>query len=112
MDAEGIREIFADVLPVRVRRMFGGHGIYDGERMFALESDGEIYLKADAETEGRFAEAGSERFAVVMKGELRSMNYWRLPAEALDDPEVLSLWTGRAREAARRGATGRVRRRG
>jgi DNA transformation protein len=103
MDAEGIRELFADILPVRVRRMFGGHGVYEGERMFALEAGGLIYLKADGESEGRFAEAGSERFSMVMQGKLRSMGYWRLPDEALDDVDALKDWTQAAIEAARRG---------
>lgn len=62
MDAEGLREVFACVMSVRVRRMFGGHGIYDGAIMFALEQQGEIYLKADTESEGRFVAAGRSPF--------------------------------------------------
>ena len=38
MDAESIRDLFQELGPVRVRRMFGGQGIYAGERMFALEA--------------------------------------------------------------------------
>ncbi len=104
MDAEGIRELFADVISVRVRRMFGGHGIYDGETMFALESGGEFYLKTDAETQGRFTEAGSTPFIYHKLGKPYAMSYWRMPDEAFDDPDLLRLWTGRAREAARRSA--------
>jgi hypothetical protein len=39
---------FRGYLAVRIRLLFGGHGIYDGELIFALESGGEIYLKTDA----------------------------------------------------------------
>ena len=112
MDAEGIRELFADILPVRVRRMFGGHGIYDGERMFALEAGGEIWLKADAQSIPRFEAAGSAPFTYVKQGKPFAMSYWRLPDEALDDPDALQDWTRLAVEAARRGAklaTGLVR---
>jgi DNA transformation protein len=104
MDAEGIRELFADILPVRVRRMFGGHGVYDGETMFALESDGELWLKADAQSAARFAAAGSPQFTYEKSGRPFAMSYWRLPDDALDDPDALRDWTRLAIEAARRTA--------
>ncbi len=104
MDAEGIRELFHDILPVRVRRMFGGHGIYDGETMFALESGGEIYLKADAQSSPRFEAAGSAAFTYVKQGRPFALSYWRLPDEAFDDPDALRDWTQAAIEAARRNA--------
>jgi DNA transformation protein len=104
MDAEGIRELFADILPVRVRRMFGGHGVYDGETMFALESDGDIYLKADSRSGPRFAQAGSTQFTYVKNGKPSTMSYWRLPDEALDEPDAMREWTRLAIEAARRAA--------
>jgi DNA transformation protein len=109
VDADGIRELFADVLNVRIRRMFGGHGIYDGELMFALESGGEIYLKTDSETQAQFDAAGSTPFIYSRDGKPYAMSYWVMPAEALDDTDLLRLWTGRALEAARRNARKPVR---
>jgi hypothetical protein len=44
---DDIRELFSVFGPVEVRPMFGGAGIYAEGRMFALVSDGVIYLKAD-----------------------------------------------------------------
>lgn len=111
MDAEGIRELFASVLPVRVRRMFGGHGIYDGDTMFALEQGGEVYLKADAESENRFVAAGSSPFVYSRGAKPFQMSYWRLPEAALDDEDALREWTLLALAAARRGASP-LRRRG
>jgi len=111
MDAEGLRELFEPVMPVRVRRMFGGHGVYDGEIMFALEQDGEIYLKADSESEGRFIAAGSSPFVYSRGAKPFQMSYWRLPEAAFDDEEVLREWAGLALDAARRAARP-VRRRG
>jgi len=105
MDAEGLREVFASVMPVRVRRMFGGHGIYDGEIMFALEQEGEIYLKADAESEGRFVAAGSSPFVYSRGAKPFAMSYWRLPDAALDDEDALREWTMFALSAARRTAS-------
>ena len=105
MDAEGLREVFASVISVRVRRMFGGHGIYDGEIMFALEQQGEIYLKADTESEGRFVAAGSSPFVYSRGAKPFAMSYWRLPDAALDDEEALREWTTLGLEAARRAAS-------
>jgi DNA transformation protein len=50
MDAAAVAELFAPVLAVRTRRMFGGLGVYSGEAMFALAYDGEIFLKTTEAT--------------------------------------------------------------
>lgn len=84
--------------------MFGGHGIYRDGVMFALEAEGEIYAKADGETEGAFRAAGSAPFAYDTKdGRHVVMSYWRLPDEALEDPDALKHWAELALAAARRG---------
>ena len=62
MDADSIRDLLAALGPVRVRRMFGGQGVYRDDLMFGLEAQGELYLKADAETAPAFAAAGSRQF--------------------------------------------------
>ncbi|HEU6441212.1 MAG TPA: TfoX/Sxy family protein [Microvirga sp.] len=88
MDAEAIRDIFQSFGPVAIRRMFGGQGIYREGVMFALESDGALYLKADDETLGRFRDLGSQPFSYQTKGGRTTiMSYWLMPEAALDDPE-------------------------
>ncbi len=88
MDAEAIRDIFQSFGPVGIRRMFGGQGIYREGVMFALESDGALYLKADGETLGRFRDLGSQPFTYQAKGGRTTvMSYWLMPESALDDPE-------------------------
>ena len=54
MAPDDIRELFGVFGPVEVRRMFGGAGIYAEGRMFALMSDGVIYLKTDAHNAAAF----------------------------------------------------------
>ena len=107
MTVDDIGVLFAEVLPVRVRRMFGGHGIYDGATMFALEVAGEIYLKVDDRTRPLFGAAGSTPFVYPRKGREVELGYWRLPAEALDDPALLREWTALARRTARDAAVTR-----
>lgn len=81
--------------------MFGGHGIYAEGLFFALEIDGEIYLKSNVESEAVFAAAGSTPF--VYQGRTRpiTVNLWRMTAGADDDPDELKRWGGLALAAAR-----------
>ncbi len=108
MDAEGLRELFAPFGSVTVRRMFGGAGIYADGLCFAIESRGEVYIKADAETQGAFAAAGSAAFVYEMQGKPKEMAYWRLVAEAYDDPEALKHWAALGFAAARRAAAAKA----
>ncbi|MCG7394195.1 TfoX/Sxy family protein [Microvirga sp. ACRRW] len=88
MDAEAIREIFETFGPVQIRRMFGGQGVYRDGLMFALEASGELYLKADTESEGTFRELGSRPFTYAAKGgRTTAMSYWLMPESALDDQD-------------------------
>jgi DNA transformation protein len=93
MDPEAIRDLFQELGPVRTRRMFGGQGIYLHDRMFALESGGEIYLKADGETRARFEAEGSRAFSYRDKnGRVATMSYWLMPSAAADDPKTAAQW--------------------
>lgn len=113
MDAEAIRDLFADILPVRVRMMFGGYGIYDRDLMFALAFDGEVYLKTSDATRPHFAAAGSAPFVYRARSRERDLGYWKLPEAAIDDSELLRGWVELALQAAReRKAAKPVRRRG
>lgn len=85
--------------------MFGGHGVFHDGLMFALEADGEIYLKADDASEPAFAESGSQQFSYASKGRSVTMRYWRTPESALDDPDVMAAWACEAYRAARAAAT-------
>jgi len=42
--------------------MFGGAGVYAEGLCFAIESGGEVFLKADSLSQSAFAEAGSSPF--------------------------------------------------
>jgi DNA transformation protein len=104
MDAEGLKELFEPFGAVAVRRMFSGYGVYADGLCFALNLGGEVYLKADAETEAEFAAVGSTPF--VYQGRTRpvKMGFWRLMASAYDDADELRRWSGLALAAARRAA--------
>lgn len=104
MDQEAVEDLFSGVLNVRVRRMFGGLGIFDGPLMFALVAGGELYLKTNEETARHFAEAGGRAFSYARKGKLATMGYWTPPEQVFDDGDELRRWTVLALEAARASA--------
>jgi DNA transformation protein and related proteins len=110
VDPEAIRDLFASLGPVRTRRMFGGQGVYAGELMFALEADGELFLKVDDSTVPAFRAAGSRPFVYERDGRATQMSYWRLPDPALDDPDEAARWGRLGLEAARRAATAKPKR--
>lgn len=82
-------EQLAPLGEVRARSMFGGFGIYLGERMFALVAEDALYLKVDEVNRAEFETRGLEPFRYEMRGERKQMNYWQPPAEAMDDREML-----------------------
>ena len=108
MDAEGLKALFEPFGPVAVRRMFGGAGVYADGLCIAMQARGEVYVKADAATRGLFEAAGSAPFTYEMRGKPRSMDFWRLVAEAYDDTDALRHWAGLGLEAARRAAAAKV----
>ncbi len=106
-----VSELFAFLPELRTRRMFGGLGVYAGDVFFAVADDGEVYLKVDGETKGRFEAEGLPAFAPEMNGVPTPMGYHRLPEAAWDDEEVAREWTRLAIDAALRAKAGKGKRR-
>lgn len=99
-------ELFGPLGAIRVRRMFGGGGIYCDGVMFALIAEGVIYLKADARTQAHFDAEGLGPFVYQGKAKPVAMSYWRMPERLLDDPDEALEW-GRAAVRAARAAQSR-----
>ncbi len=86
---------------IRPTSMFGGVGLYAGELFFALIARDTLYFKVDdsnrpdfvAREMGPFLPFGDER---------EVMQYYELPAELLEDPELLRGWVDKAVAVARR----------
>ncbi|MBZ6074943.1 TfoX/Sxy family protein [Microvirga puerhi] len=103
MDAEAISDVFRALGPIRIRRMFGGQGIYRGEVMFALEAGGELYLKTDVETVPVFQELNSRPFTYESRdGRTTVMSYWLMPESAMEDEDEAQRLGSLALEAAYR----------
>ncbi|MEJ2454044.1 MAG: TfoX/Sxy family protein [Candidatus Thiodiazotropha sp.] len=81
---------------LRIKRMFGGAGLYSDECFFAIADDGDLYLKADSESVSFYRQGDAEQFMYESKGKLSRMNFWSVPADIQEDPDQLRRWVGMA----------------
>lgn len=101
MDDATLRELFASLQPISIRRMFGGKGIYSDGRIVALVLNDQLFLKTDEQTAPRFEEVGSRRWTYQREGRTPvAMPYHNLPDDAWDDPDLMAEWGRLAVEAA------------
>jgi len=96
-----VKELFAGMGRVEIKRMFGGAGGYAGGLMFLLLADDTIHIKADDALKAELREAGSGPFvwepqSGPRRGEKVDLGYWRLPEAALDDPDLAAEWGRKA----------------
>ena len=114
MDAEFLRDLFAEFGPVSVRRMFSGAGVYADGVIFALVLRDVLYLKADETTSARFAAEGCGPFQYQRKGSKArkptALPYWRIPDRLYDDPAELADWARAALAVARASAAAKAKR--
>lgn len=93
-------DLLAALGPVRVRRMFGGHGIYVDGVFIAIVAGETLYLKADAESAARFEAAGCAPFLYTSRGRTVNLGYRAAPPEAMDSPALMRPWASLALQAA------------
>ncbi len=78
--------------------MFGGHGLYWRDVIFAIVHGDRLFLKVDDRSTGDFPARGMGPFRPNERQTLRS--YFEVPPDVLDDPEALLSWAGEAIRAA------------
>lgn len=102
---EWVREHFAGLGPLEIKKMFGAGAIYAHGLIFALLDDGTVWLKADEVNQPPLEAAGSRQFTYPTRdGETMTMAYWSLPEVALDDPDEAVDWARQSIDAALRKA--------
>lgn len=106
MDDADLKDIFASLGDIVVKRLFSGKGVYHRGLIVGAVMDGEILLKADAVSEAQFAAAGSTQWVYTYPdGRTIKMPYWTMPGDALDDQDQLGSWLKLAYAAALRSNT-------
>jgi len=97
-----ILEQLGRVVPrIRARSMFGGVGIYAGERFFALIDNDTLYFKVDESNRGDFQARDLGPFRPYGE-DSEEMGYYEVPADLLDDPDALRPWAEKAIAVAAR----------
>lgn len=103
--ATHIADLLEPFGPCEARRMFGGFGIFHQGLMFGLIADGNLYLKADAQSKALFAAEGSEAFSYTKKEKEYKLSYFLAPDAFFEDPEACLYWARTAFDAALRNPT-------
>lgn len=104
MPDDSFKEFVLDQLSalpdIRARAMFGAHGIYSGEKFFAILDEGRLFFKTNAATQKGYVARGMGPFTYEMKGKVMSMAYHEVPPEILEQPHELILWARQAIQLA------------
>ncbi len=88
-----------------MRKMMGGATLYLDGAPFAIFAQGELWFKADPDTDAAWDAEGCERFSYTFAhGRTATMNYRRAPADVHDDADEMRRWASLAHEAGLRAA--------
>jgi DNA transformation protein len=93
-----------DAGTVTSRAMMGGQTLYCDGAVFAIVAMGQLWFKADAETDHEWDAAECEKFTYDRDGKPASMNYRLAPDDCYDYPEELRRWAELGLVAGRRAA--------
>ncbi len=97
-------DLLAGVGPCVAKRMFGGWGVsVDGMSIAWLLDLGHgetLWLKANDQTAAVFRQAGCGQFQYKAKGQLKSVNYFAAPEDALESAPSMLPWARLALQAA------------
>jgi len=108
--AEFLREQFAPLGRVTMRRMFGKTGVFCDGVMLGMVTENTLYLRVDDQNRGTFKEAASfPPLTYEKKGCTIDLSFWRVPERLFDEPDELVTWAQAALAAARRIAAKRER---
>lgn len=87
---------------LKIKRMFGGAGVWSCDLMFALIIDDELFFKVDEQSRPLFEAEGCGPWTYERAGESRDMGYNRAPDVIWDDPDEARGWADIAFAAALR----------
>jgi DNA transformation protein len=106
--ADFLREQFAPLGRVTMRRMFGKTGVFCDSCMLAMVRDNTLYFRVDDGNRAAFREA--EAFPPLdyaKQGAAIDLSFWRAPERLFDEPDEFVAWAREALGAAQRVAAKR-----
>lgn len=85
ISAEKLQDNLLPLGEINLRKMFGGHGVFIKDKMFALvDSQGVIFFKVDDTIVSIFEDAGSTKHG--------RMPYYQVPDHVISDETTLRKW--------------------
>lgn len=103
-----VMELLGPFGTVQPRRMFSGHGMFLDGLMFAIVTDGTMFLKTDEINRSEFTAVGSTPFSFKRKERLMETSYYRAPEAAMESAQEMLPWARSAYAAAMRARARKV----
>jgi len=101
-DPAWLHDLFEPFGPVRLKRMFSGYGVYDGDFCIALAINPGLCVRANEEFRPALEAAGAQPFTYAKQGKTIAVKaWWRLPDDIVDDPDAVSHWARISLQIAR-----------
>ncbi|HJW40139.1 MAG TPA: TfoX/Sxy family protein [Rhizomicrobium sp.] len=100
-DPHRFDDLFAEFGPVRLRRFFGGEGIYADDVMIGSVFRDVIYFKTAGETRKAFDAEKCKPFTFYKGRELITTTWLAIPERLYDDPDELARWARAALAVAK-----------
>ena len=94
--AERFTQLLTEARPCRIKKMFGGLGVYVDEVFMAVADNDRLYFKVDAETVEWYESQGMQPW--ILDGKLGP--YREVPPVTLENAEALAAKMEEARDAA------------
>lgn len=100
-DPHRFDDLFSEFGSIRLRRFFGGEGIYAGDTMIGMVFNADtIYFKTDAETRKAFEAEKTKPFTFYKGKELVTTTWFAIPDHLYDEPDELARWARAALKVA------------
>jgi DNA transformation protein len=91
-----VLEQLAGLGRLSTRRMFGAVGLYSGERFFAVIDDDTLFFKTNESNYADYEARHMPRFMPTAKRPVGPMGYHQVPADVIEDGELLVEWARKA----------------
>ena len=102
---EYVLDQLSDLPGLRARAMFGGHGLYLGDRFFAIIFRSRLFFRTDDATRPEYRKRGSKPFRVSVKVTLKT--YCEVPTDVLENRDEAVRWARASVAAASAAAAAR-----
>jgi DNA transformation protein len=101
LDPHRFDDLFADFGRIALKWLFGGEGIYAGNKIIGLIVKDVIYLKTDEDTRPAYEAERCRPFIFNSEGKRIVSSYYEIPKRLYDDTAELAEWANRSDAIAR-----------